>query len=379
MNLNECTNRMKSSALFLLSLSVLLCQTGCAKAEPDSVQDTVKVMHPDIPEYYLNHVIEKEEAVNEAIEAAKGDDFSFVFFTDAHWGENFKHSPAIIKDIVQNTPIKDVFFGGDVITTHSADKNAMLELGYDFQKSFSFLGDRFYCLYGNHDNNSDGQLNRVEYHLTEQEVYSFLHSQMTNQNTTYDDYYNFYVDFEDSKTRLIGLDTGRYYYSQNRNNLPYTVAFAIKALSSAPKGWHVVIAGHMWCDLKTVDGKSVCYLQSFMKDVLSVFDSYNDRKAGLYTFGQVGVRYDFTEAAATIELCIGGHNHMDAILSSDRGIPIVIVTADRKPKTSINSIQGTYQEQAVTAVILNYVDSKCNLIRIGRGEDHLIDLPMTIE
>ena len=322
-----------------------------------------------VPEYWLNHLVEKERMAETAIAEAEGDCATFVFFTDAHWGKNMKKSPSIIRHIYEFTPFDDVIFGGDVITTRYTNLVAPMELGKDFQASFAFLGTRFHCLYGNHDNNSDSQPNKTEYHLSEEQVYSWLQSQMTD--VVYGDYYNFYYDNPETKTRIICLDTGRYYYSQFRNKLPDTVRYAIEALTSVPNGWHVIMASHIWCtSKKQSDGTYIQYLDSYIKPVLKVFDDYNSRNTGTYTYNKQSVSYDFTGAKGSIEFCIGGHTHGDFTTASEGGIPVVIVGSDyfKTPE------KGTTREQSVTMVVADYKNHRLKLFVVGRGSDRNVEL-----
>ena len=322
-----------------------------------------------VPDYWLEHLVEKEIMAEAAINEAEGDCHSFVFFTDTHWGKNMKKSPSLIRHIIDFSPFDDVIFGGDVVTTHSTNLVTPMETGKDFQASFSFLGANFHCLYGNHDNNSDSQPNKPEYHLSEEQVFSFLQSQMTD--VVYGNYYSFYYDMPESKTRIICLDTGRYYYSQFRDKLPDTVSFAIEALSSVPVGWHVIMASHIWCtSKKQSDGTYIQYLDGYIKPVLKVFDDYNARLAGSYTYNKQTVAYDFTEALGRIEFCIGGHTHGNFTTSSDGGIPVVIVISDyfKTPE------QGTNREQSISMVVANYAARKLSLFVVGRGSDRTIDL-----
>lgn len=326
-----------------------------------------------VPEYYIEMLSEKEDLANDVIYRAGKDQASFVFFTDAHWGQNSHRSPALIQHIINNTPITRVIFGGDVITTSTSTIEEALEIGRSFERSFSFLGNNLFCLYGNHDNNSDGQVDQSELHLTEQQVYSFLQSQMDNVN--YWDYYNYYFDDTISKTRYVCLDTGRFYYKQFRDASAKTADFLVEVLNSVPHGWHIILSSHLWCGLQIVEGVKECFLSSYIKPFITVADDYNARKAGVFKYGNEAIAYDFSKVDSKIEFCIGGHNHRDGLVYSDGGIPIVIVTTDSW--RTINgevAKDGTVSEQAVTIVVADYLTRKLNLFRIGRGEDRIIPL-----
>lgn len=322
-----------------------------------------------VPEYWMEHLVNQENKAEAAIETAGGDCASFVFFTDVHWGKNMQRSPSIIRHILDFTPIDDVIFGGDVITTHSSNLVAPMELGRDFQAAFAFLGTRFHCVYGNHDNNSVSQANYPQYHLSEEQVYSWLQSQMTD--VVYGGYYNFYYDNPATKTRIICLDTGRYYYQQFWDKLPDTVSYAVETLSSLPDGWHAIMASHIWCSSKKQsDGNYSQFIAQFITPILKIFDDYNARLSGNYKYKEKSVSYDFSEAGGRIEFCIGGHTHGDFSTASEGGIPVVIVVSDYaktpQPKTD--------KEQALVMVIADYANRQLKLFAVGRGQDRQIDL-----
>lgn len=322
-----------------------------------------------VPSYFLDSLVKKERMAAAILESAGDECASFVFFTDTHWGRNTKHSPAIIRHITDYTKIQDVYFGGDVITSFFPDKETPMDIGKEFQSAFSFLGPKFYCVYGNHDNNSDSQSGKVELHLSDEQVFSWLQSQMTD--VTFGDYFNFYRDDPDSKTRVIGLDTGRCYYYVFRDRLHLTVHFAVDALSTLPPDWHAVFVSHIWCDAtKKDDGSYPQKIASYIAPVLKVFDDFNNRTAGKYVYNKQTVNYDFSNAAGRIELCIGGHTHVAYDTRSEGGIPVVIVNSDsvKNPET------GTINEQSVTLAVADFKSRKLYLFVIGRGEDRIIAL-----
>ena len=335
-----------------------------------SFQDLSIISDPNllVPDYYISQLRQKEDYANEAILEAGKDQASFVFFTDAHWGQNSQHSPALIQHILDNTSVHRVLFGGDVITTKTSTVQEAIEIGESFKKSFSFLGNKLYCLYGNHDNNSDEQPNNVDLHLTEQQVYSYLQSQM--DNVYYWDYYNYYFDDTVSKTRYICLDTGRLYYSQFRDASIRTVQFLIETLDSVPSGWHIIMASHIWCGLQNEDGEKKCVVSSYVKPIIAVLDDYNSRTSGVFKYLNESVYYDFSGGKGTIEFCIGGHNHRDGVVISEGKIPIVILTTDSWQ--TINgeiAKSGSISEQAVSIVVADYHNHKLSVFRVGRGED----------
>ena len=95
-------------------LLVLTCFIiACSEISDDAVLSEFMV-----PEYFIKHIVEKEKQWEEYVKMiADGEKLSYVFFSDAHWGHNQKHSPAIIKHIVNYTSIDQVIFGGDANTS----------------------------------------------------------------------------------------------------------------------------------------------------------------------------------------------------------------------------------------------------------------------
>ena len=367
MNLNNC---------FCVYLVLLSLEIGCQAPgiiiddvfTPNLDVDNPAVKkHPVVPDYYLSHICEKERRINDVIASAEGDYESFIFFTDAHWGDNQEHSPALINHVVYHTPIKDLIFGGDVITTYFDNPLDAISLGKSFREAFDTLSCNKYYLYGNHDNNSDCHPNDIERHLTDEQVYLYLQQGMSDCN--YVKYFNFFYDRSESKTRFICLDTGRYYYTQFRNKTIETVDFLTNVLHSAPENWRIVVISHLWNNLD--NGKPrVPYMPDYIKLFVKVLDDFNSSKKGTFLYNGESVEYDFSNSTAKIVCCIGGHCHIDNIDFSDGGIPIIITTTDsRQTVNNDNSDIGTINEQAFSVFVLDYKNQSVEMIRIGRGND----------
>ena len=327
-----------------------------------------------IPDYFFNLVVEKEKEAETYVKGiAEDKSLSYVFFTDAHWGRNQKHSPAIIKHIVDYSNINQVLFGGDANTSRTETVQGTLDIGYQFHDAFSFLGPRLFCLFGNHDDNSTGQPTITERHLSEEQVYAYLQSQMTNVH--YWDSYNFYYDDPSSKTRFICLDTGRFYLKAFRGYTPKTAQFVIECLSDVPPGWHIVAASHIWANLK--DFKTGEIQESvYVRPIIEILENYNLRLSSSFSYGDKTMMYDFSNAGATIEYCIGGHTHSDAMVLSKRGIPLINVTCDGQQEVAGGApyTTCTINEQCVVIVVNDYERRKIKIYHIGRGNDVSFDM-----
>lgn len=327
-----------------------------------------------IPDYFIDIVTKQEKLAEESVkDIASEDKFSYVFFTDAHWGRNQKHSPAIIKHIVDYTHIDRVIYGGDAITSQTETIHEALEIGTQFQNAYDFLGSRMLCLFGNHDDNSNGQVLLTDRHLSEEQVYSFLQSQMTDVN--YWDYYNFYVDDPMSQTRLMCLDTGRLFTPDFRASTVETARFVIECLASVPDDWHVIAASHIWLSLKDFE-TGEAEEAPFVRPIIEIFENYNLRSKSFFSYGDKVIAYDFTKAGATVEYCIGGHIHVDAVVSSQKGLPIITVTCDGQQEVigGLPYETGTINEQCVTIIVNDYQNNEVEVFHIGRGKDAKVDM-----
>ena len=326
-----------------------------------------------VPSYYIKHLKEKEMMAEKAISDAKNNCASFIFFSDTHWDNNFKHSPSLIRHIYDFSGISKVFFGGDVIYKHAKSPQEAIREGLEFQKSFNFLGPNFYCVYGNHDNNSEGQVNKTEEHLTDEQVSTFLQSQMTILNKK--EGFNFYFDEYSSKTRYIGLDTGRYYRTPFRTNFLNTAGFLIESLQSVPEQWHVVVISHIFMATSKKNGVYECGFATYCDFPLIIMDKYNQRLTGKTSYRKETISYDFSDCKGHIDLCIGGHVHRDGFLITDGGIPVLSVPTDSRNVINNEVVKkGTISEQSISIIILDYSSSVIKSFSVGRGSDHVIDI-----
>ena len=324
-----------------------------------------------MPDYFVDHVVEKERRFENLLAATEGASF-YAFFTDAHWGRNKKHSPAIIRHLVDYTPIEKVFFGGDALTYRYDTQEEAYSVGTTFQEAYSFLNGKLYSVIGNHDDNSADQADSKYLHLTEEQVYSIFQSKM--QGVVYGSYYNYYFDEAETKTRYICLDTGRYYIKQFRTYTFQTARFLADALQAVPDGWHIAMVSHIWCNLVDLESGQ-CKESTYVRPIIGLLEAYNAREAGTFVYDQQEFAYDFSGAAAKVEYCIGGHTHADAVILSQGGIPLITLTSDAMLQVAgTPAEEGTITEQCVGLVLADYANGKLHLIHVGRGKDTVVDL-----
>lgn len=326
------------------------------------------------PGYFFDNIVTKERMAEKYVAGLPNEEqLSYVFFTDAHWGKNQKHSPAIIKHIVDYTPIDIVLFGGDVNTDRTQTIQETLDIGYRFKDSFSFLGSNFYCLFGNHDDNSTGQAALKDRHLSEEQVFSYLQQQMTNAH--YWDYYNFYFDDEKSKTRFICLDTGRLYEASLRGSILKTAKFTIECLYGVPEGWHIIAASHIWTNLNSFETGETRE-SAYVRPIIEILENYNLRNNSRFLYGDETIEYDFSNAGAVVDYCIGGHTHSDYVCYSQKGLPLITVSSDGQKEVagSVSFQTGTINEQCVTIIVNDYINRMVKIYHIGRGADVSVNM-----
>jgi hypothetical protein len=279
-------------------------------------------------------------------------------------------SPALINHIIKNTPIKDVVFGGDVITTTFENPKEATELGNNFRRAFDVLVCNKYYIYGNHDNNSYAHIDDVKRRLTDEQVYEYLQRGMSD--CIYGDYFNFYFDRKDSKTRIACLDTGRYTDQQNGEFTIKTVKFLTNVLTNTPDNWRIVLLSHLWYDLNSEHPRRP-YLSDLMRTVIEVLDNFNARVRSVYSYHREEIEYDFTQMTSRIVCCVGGHCHLDAVLHSEGGIPIIITTTDStRTINDERATAGTVDEHAISVFIFDYSNDTIKMFRIGRGKDIVV-------
>lgn len=273
---------------------------------------------------------------------------SFIFFTDAHWGANRKKSTYIIRRLLKETPIDKVFFGGDFMTHVEPTKDEAMKLAVKFMEDFSFVEQGFYCIYGNHDDNSYDQKN-LKAILTKADLEKILISRLNNssEHFSFNDAFTYYFDNIIEKCRYIVLNTA------NRYSSPQEISFIVSALN-VPVGFKIIVLSHIMLEWNGRD-----YVTTNQTDFLfDLFDCYNNRVCKN--------DFCFTNARGRIVLLVGGHVHNDTLKYTTGGIPIIICNADCDKKAcGCKHYEFHPKEQCVTVFCFNQ-QGELNIIRIGK-------------
>ena len=309
-----------------------------------------------IPDYFKDHLVTKMKAIRENMMAVGQAGETFVFITDIHWENNKKHSPALVRYLMENLNINLLLCGGDLI--NQGEREPMVEAMRECISKFSPMGNVVMpCLFGNHDsnwNNWDHQREYPERYLDRPEQYALFQKQAENLVTYISsDKWNFYFDVPATKTRFIGLDTGESGAFTKYSDLATCMAATLS-------GYHIVIFAH-W--LYHSGSKSTA-----CGNLESMIDAYNAKTT--VTLGTD--TFDFSSAAGSVILLLGGHIHDDLYWRTTAGVPVVLCDCDngtRSKNESYPYAAGTITEQAFDVFTLDYTTGDVKAVRIGRGAD----------
>lgn len=312
----------------------------------------------DVPSYFGSNL-------STAIITARGNVFdatlngdSFVFLTDVHWQSNTKHSPALVKEVIDNVNIGKIICGGDYIG--GGGKSNMMSLMSDCINSFKNI-TRFYGLFGNHDSNKIGAGSSSDY-FSKGETYTLIQKE-SDFIMDYGEPCYFFFDNPTTKTRYICLDTG-----EEGTTLDSAQSnWLSNALASMPTGYHALVFAHIIYQTTTTWHiglqPSELARTSFMNDVCNILDTFNANHSD-----------------KKVEAIFGGHVHIDCNFTTIGGIPIVLTDCDARQtftETSAgsgvaNHAVGTINEQCFDVTTVDYANKTIKCVRVGRGSNRTI-------
>lgn len=329
----------------------------------EMVADVVASME-GIPDYWQTHLDERVEDIRRAMETAGRNKSSFFFYSDAHWDNDStytaKLAPNLLKYLYKKTPINKTNYGGDIVNgTGSTDTDNMKYL-WDWREQLRGLPNH-HSVIGNHDD-GNGEMDRQ---LSKEYVYSYLLAPEENNDIVWGGDFYYYIDDKSESTRYLYLDIFYDGVSSTQVN------FVKEALKSTPKDWHVIAIAHAWFGVDYGTTENPIYppvLKGFateMQPVLDMFDNYNARGG------------EYGDCGGWVELCIGGHYHLDHYDHTEGGIPVIIVEADTlHNRSGVMPQKLTTDESSISAVVVDYNEKVVKVIRVGRGESY--DVPINV-
>jgi len=309
-----------------------------------------------IPSYYDTQLSSTSADVMSHSQSVGKNGISFVFCTDLHWDNNQKKSPALVKYIKDNTMVNMVILGGDYITQFGSNKQSAFNIMRDCMKSFTNVVDELYPIFGNHDRNSNNTTS--DYYLTEDETYSVINSWMKQRAVYGNDYFDFYIDDQKTKTRFICIKTGAQTIDTPPGKISAnTMTWIQERIDELGSDWHVIIVAH-WL-----------FSMTNFSDHVPVGGYTQDASA---LFNMLDIKNN-DSTKATVEAIISGHMHCDYIDNTTGGIPIIFTDTDSMAAYGdYSATAGTVSEQCFDIITIDYKrdgngKNKIYCDRIGRG------------
>ena len=288
---------------------------------------------------------------------------SFLFFTDAHIASNkntlneemarlFNILQSRIEKVYTLAPVDFVINGGDNLNDSDSQETAILKLGYMDSVLQKITNGNYYPVLGNHDTNYQGV-------VSAEDVSNGRLDNKTIANTMFRRWGRNYYSFNGNTTRFFVFDTGldRVYDHEDSSYDNEQILWFINELLNNDAE-HMVIVGHLW----TADYEN---RWEPLQTAEEVADAFNRR--GTYTFK--GTTYNFASGNGIVHCIMNGHEHGDAIYTEVL-LPR-IVTKAVNIKSGVNQMDWGW---SFDLVLLDYKSNQLKTVRIGTGEDRVMDL-----
>lgn len=297
-----------------------------------------------VPSYYHEnqYLDNKVDRINECMGSAVANGDAFIFITDEHWEDNAKQSPALINYLYNNCNINKLFSGGDVYTGNNTDWSPAMDFTLTLRHAFK---GNIYHICGNHDLFKQMPTSRLAM------MFDMFHD---DYNGNPEKHY-YYVDNKRAKIRYIVLNS--YYESETDNAVNGFVADAeqqqwfVDSLN-VEAGWGIIILNHHTWYNDPADPTVLLFDSRYREPFLNVIDNYSGD-------GEI--------------ICfIQGHTHIDKVLRTDSGIPVIITTSDNYKSIEspadvypTDRTPATIREQAFDVFVVDRKNRQINIIRIG--------------
>lgn len=330
---NAASYRKKYRLVYKNGLNSLDVMQAAINANAEAIKAVTDIL----PDYYTDYMPGKIEAVQnlDAIIGDHGD--SLVFVTDQHWPVNTKNSPGMIRQILAETSVTKVINGGDIIVNNDTQEEALSIL-----RAYrdAMHGTNMISIMGNHDDNSSGNADYPEAHLTDGQYYGTMLKRMENHIDTDGKIY-FCFDNESMKIRYIVP-------SINFVEGGVQSAWLQEKLTEKGEGWTVLVLMHY------LYGSTVGTLHTIGQRVINTINS---------VYSQMG---------AVLIGILAGHTHVDSVATeSVNGYQLITTTCDSYARQvgDLERTAGTVTEQAFDVVHIDTTARKVHMTRFGAGAD----------
>lgn len=352
-----------------------ICQSGKEYFEeiPQNERQT-------LPNYFKEHLEKKIDKIN----SLSGENtVSFGLVTDLHWASNCKHSAAILQKIIEETDLRRVYVGGDIVCGSGVcPRSSLIRELKEFGESFSPIEPHILRVLGNHDG-AFSTFPIPEYYiesLTEEEINEvyFKTGAVYEARCFGGDGSYFYDDDEKSKTRFIALNThkkttesldergvGVFRSFWNAGIMKEQFDWLCNALLTLPEGFTAVLCTHE-PDFENID---------FITKVISAFNRHEAFKGSFESekkpYYNLSADLDFTRSHGSLDLWVTGHTHYDSA-EMKNGVLVTTTVNDSMHNSAASPFRhekGTVSEHAIDIFTINKAEGKIYVTRIGAGDD----------
>lgn len=290
---------------------------------------------------------------------ANGNIESFMLFSDPHFYKNYEN--ALIDPVNRNimnrmfeywrqTPTDFSICLGDWLTAHkkSVAIKALAQIDAIMNKGFGF---KFYPVFGNHDNNYQGEKDETTDTSANDGV-------LTNQqmiNLMFRKWGKMYYTFKGNNTRFFTFDTGIDWVTAMDSYKWEQIAwFANDLLTNNDQ--HLVLLMHIVENTSPTPEGFLTNVIPLAQNISLVAQAFNDKTQ----LTMNGVTYDFSGKIGTIHCIICGHCHYDAI-GTLNSIPVYGITT-------------TMDYEAYDLIAIDYDVKVLKSVRIGLGNNRTMNI-----
>ena len=316
-----------------------------------------------IPSYYHDYLLEKELEINRLpLESSRNCD-DFIFITDMHIEVNYMKSPLLIRHLVDNTNVKKLFNGGDVMNGQATREEGRIQLR-KWMDSMSFIDQ--YITLGNHDTNSSWSQTKDGW-FSYDEVYNMLYKPLEEKINTNGQLY-YCLDNASQKIRYFFLNAQWTEETTNHNTvLDYDkqLNWMKTECTKLDETWSIVVLQHIFYadhnQTLNSDGSyttNQAYRASIASSLLSALNDINKDKS-----------------LPNVRFVLVGHTHWDWVEFFEGGFPVIATSSDASynwdgpgdhPWTKK---KGTVEEQCFDVFHTDYGKGLITSIRIGQGSN----------
>jgi len=327
----------------------------------------------NIPAYFESHLQSKLTEIKQKTQQILNGD-AFVFITDAHIGANSLSSYPMIREVLKQTSITKMIYGGDTCQAYGT-KEYCINVGYIINDLFVSISEygTTYLVRGNHD-------------------FTVKESVESSIGFTADRAFNYDLIIKNQEPYIKGVAGKLYYYADNdmqkiryifldtteKENAGETIPWGIgqgiyqeqldwliNDALNVSTGWSVLVIGHTSCVTE------IPAYSNTLDCVAGVLKALKNKT--IYTYSdatlELSVNVDFTTKDTDVIAYMSGHNHKDTNATVDNLLFFSTTCDARYSDDGITRTPGTTDESAFDVVCVNTMTKTIDLIRVGAGSN----------